>query len=78
MTKLEASYVRPPRIKPKDVDGDWEPVDSSKLEPIDYLIPVDEFAEVELDGNVALTREELREICDGNTKEEIIAALMAR
>lgn len=77
MNRLKTSYARPPRVKPRDVEGQWKEVDAWKLAPTDYLIAVDEFAEVELDGNVALTREELRQICDGKTKEEIIAALLA-
>jgi len=41
-----------------------------------YLIPVDEFAEVELSGLTVLTREEFRELCDKESdKEGIIAAL---
>ena len=41
-----------------------------------YLIPVDEFAEVELRGNRVLTRSELRGVCDARkSKEAIVSAL---
>jgi hypothetical protein len=75
MTKLEASYARPPHIKPVNGAVDWAPVERG-LEPSKYLIPVDEFAEVELKGLRSLTREELRAVCDREkTKEAIIRAL---
>ncbi len=75
LTKLEASFARPPSIKPAEVEGEWQTVESWKLRETNYLIPVDEFVEVEVHGNVALTRDELRELCDGKTKEGIVAAL---
>ena len=47
-----------------------------ELKPADYLIPVDEFAEVEIQGFHVLTREEYRAVCDRNqTKEAILEAL---
>jgi hypothetical protein len=46
------------------------------MEPAQYLIAVDEFAEVELPSLRLPTREELRKLCDQRqTKEEIVAAL---
>jgi hypothetical protein len=76
LTKLEAGYARPPQIKPTQGAGDWQVVEASRLEAAHYLIPVDEFAEVELPGLRVLTREELRAICDREkTKEAILQAL---
>jgi hypothetical protein len=47
-----------------------------RLAPAEYLIAVDEFAEVELSGLHVLDREELRAVCDHEkTKDAILAAL---
>jgi hypothetical protein len=78
LTRLEASFARPPRIKPKEGEGseDWKAVERTTLGTSYYLIAVDEFAEVELRGNRALTRKELRTVCDQQkTKEAIVSAL---
>lgn len=76
LTRLDASFVTPPRLKPREAEGDWQLVAQDTLRPTQYLIPVDEFAEVEIPGIVSLTREELRALCDkAKTKEQIIAAL---
>jgi hypothetical protein len=76
LTKLEASFARPPRARPKEGPGEWEVVEPPRLETASYLIPVDEFAEVELKGLRTLTRPELRAVCDAEkTKEAIVAAL---
>jgi hypothetical protein len=76
LTKLEASYARPPRLKPTNGSADWQEVEAHRLASADYLIPVDEFAEVELPGLKVLTREELRAVCDREkTKEAIVKAL---
>jgi hypothetical protein len=78
LTRLEASFARPPRIKPKEGEGseDWKAVEPYTLGTSYYLIAVDEFAEVELRGNRALTRKELRTVCDQQkTKVAIISTL---
>jgi hypothetical protein len=76
LAKLEASYAIAPRIKPADAEGEWRDIEAWKLETSRYLIPVDEFAEVELRGVRVLTREELRGICDREkTKVAIVNAL---
>jgi hypothetical protein len=76
LTKLEASFARPPRARPVEGPGDWQVVEPSKLATAFYLIPVDEFAEVELRGVRSLTRPELRAVCDARkTKEAIVEAL---
>ena len=79
MTKLNASFATPPRIKLPQDDAEWQDVERGKLIPADHLIPVDEFAEVELRGAVSLSREELRHICDqAKTKEAIIEAIRGK
>jgi hypothetical protein len=76
MTRLEASFARPPRIRPAEGSEDWKAVAPYTLGTSYYLIAVDEFAEVELRGNRALTRKELRAACDQHkTKEAIVSAL---
>ncbi len=76
LARLEASYARAPRIKPAKGKGEWEEVPAHRLSKSQYLIPVDEFAEVELPGLKVLTRRELREVCDREkTKEAILQAL---
>ncbi|HEV3024673.1 MAG TPA: hypothetical protein VGX76_19490 [Pirellulales bacterium] len=76
LAKLEATYAVAPRIKPAEGEGDWRDVEAWKLDSSHYLVPVDEFAEVELRGVRTLSREELRAICDREkTKEAIVKAL---
>jgi hypothetical protein len=76
LAKLDVRYARPPHLKPANGSLDWQPAEEHKLKPAEYLIPVDEFAEIELHGLRTLTREELRAVCDREkTKEAILAAL---
>jgi len=76
LAKLDARYLRPPQLKPAQGPGDWQVVEDWRLDKSDYLIPVDEYAEVELRGLKVLTREELRAVCDREkTKEAILEAL---
>jgi hypothetical protein len=75
LAKLKAGYARPPQIRPVK-EGDWRVVESHRLGEANYLIPVEEFAEVEIQGFKALSREEFRAVCDREkTKEAITAAL---
>jgi len=79
LAHLDASYAQPPRMRPKDGAGPWTEVESNQLGNSRYVIPVDEFAEIELAGSSALTREELREACDRHkTKEEIVRGLCGK
>jgi hypothetical protein len=76
LAKLEASYARPPHVKPAKGPGEWKEMEAHRLGTGHYVIAVDEFAEVELAGLRTLTREELRVICDREkTKEAIVKAL---
>lgn len=71
---LTAEYGVPPRIKPAEGEADWQVADP--VEASNYLLAVDEFAEVELKGIRVLTREELRTVADKHqTKEAIVRAL---
>jgi hypothetical protein len=76
LTKLEARFVRAPRLKPAEGEGDWKEVEGWKLHASLHVIPVDEFAEVEVPTLAPPNREELRKLCDQHkTKEKIIEAL---
>jgi len=78
LTKLEAQFVRAPRLKPAEGEGEWKEVEGWKLHPADHVIAVDEFAEVEVPTLSPPNREELRKLCDEHkTKEKIVAALAA-
>lgn len=76
LAPLDARYVRGPRVRPVDGSGDWKAVEPYKFDPIRYVIPVDEFAEVEVKGGRVYNRAEFRVICDRmKTKEEIVEVL---
>ncbi|HEV3344497.1 MAG TPA: hypothetical protein VG125_29240 [Pirellulales bacterium] len=77
LTRLAAEYARPPSIKPAEGEGDWS--EPEMMMASYYLIPVDEFAEVELPGLRALSREEFRLVCDrAKTKQAILKELESR
>lgn len=78
--RLEASYARRPSWRPLPEAGEpaaeWEEVPAYRTTGLDCVILGDEFAEVELAGDAALTRQELRDVCDNHdSKEEIVSAL---
>jgi hypothetical protein len=76
LTPLEARYATPPSLRPLEAGGEWKAVESYKLNTVRLLIPVDEFAEVEISGHRVLNRAELRAICDeAKTKEKILEAI---
>lgn len=76
LTKLTVEFVRPPRTRPNNDSGEWQPVEGNRCRKVEYLIPVDEFAEVTLKGRRVLTREELRSVCNQyKTKAAIVEAL---
>jgi glucose/arabinose dehydrogenase len=78
LTKLEARFVRAPRLKPAEGEGDWKEVEGWKLHAARHVIPVDEFAEVEVRTLAPPNREELRRLCDEHkTREKIVEALSA-
>jgi hypothetical protein len=76
LAKLNVSYARPPHLKPANGALDWKLAEQHQLQAEEYVIPVDEFAEIELQGLRTLTRDELRAVCDREkTKEKIVEAL---
>ncbi len=78
MAKLDATWAKPPMIRPAEEGGEWSPAEGEMLQGAYVLVPVDEFAEVEIRGSRVLNREELRAICDKHkTKEAILKALRA-
>ena len=78
LARLDASYLEPflPTIRPKS-GGDWKMVDSWKVHPSHYLIPVDEFVSTNRAGLGALNRNEFRKLCDqaGGDKEKLVELL---
>jgi hypothetical protein len=77
LTRLTADYARPPSIKPAEGEGDWS--EPPGVQGSFYLIPVDEFAEVELKGLRVLSREEFRLVCDkAKTRQAILKQLESR
>ena len=79
LAKLDVSYARPPKIKPAEGPGEWQDVEPDQLESVQYVIAVDEFAEVEIPGLQPLTRQEFRDVCFARkTKPEILEALSRR
>jgi hypothetical protein len=76
LARLEASFLRPPSIRPADGSAEWKELEPWKMRANRFLIPVDEFAEVELKGSRVISREELRAVCDRfKTKAQILAEL---
>jgi hypothetical protein len=79
LAKLDVSYARPPKVKPAGGAGEWEELKPHQLGAAEYLIAVDEFAEVEIPAVEPLTRREFRDACNAHrTKPEILRALSRR
>jgi hypothetical protein len=78
LARLDADYARAPSVRPRGQSGPWKEVETYQLGQSRYVIPVDEFAEIDLPGLRTLTRRELRAACGHyQTKQEIITALTA-
>jgi hypothetical protein len=78
LAPLAARYAAPPKIRVAGSSNPWQDVKPETPRPANYVIPVDEFAEFDLDGSRVLNRDELRALCDKyKTKEEILKALSA-
>ncbi len=76
LAKLDASFARPPKVRPEGTGDPWKDVEPYQLSESHYVLPVDEFVEFEIPGSNALTREELRVICDRYaTREDILECL---
>ncbi len=73
--KLDAGYARGPQVQPEKDNTPWKRAEPRTLEHESYLIAVDEFAEIELQGLRALSREEFRNILNEHkTKESALKA----
>lgn len=80
LAKLDAAFASgfSPSIRVPESGADWQEVEPQIVEPITYLIPVDEFMAVEIPSVGCPTREEFRRICDkGVTSDGIAELLMA-
>ncbi len=76
LARLNTSFARGPRVKLAEGEGEWTELQSHRPQWKTHLIPVDEFAEVEVRGAKAFTRDELRALCDKHkTKAAIVKAL---
>jgi hypothetical protein len=79
LAKLDVAYAKPPRIKPLNDASEWHEVNADQLESVEYIIAVEEFAEVEIPGLQPLTRGEFREVCNTRkTRPEIVRALSGK
>jgi hypothetical protein len=75
LVKLDAEYARAPKMR-QNAQSQWQDVEDHRLGEANYVIAVDEFAEFSLPGRQALTRQELRDLCDRHkTKSAIVQAL---
>ncbi|MBS0264776.1 MAG: hypothetical protein JSS02_22770 [Planctomycetes bacterium] len=78
LTKLEARFVRAPRLQPANGTEPWQEVEDWKLNTAFHVIPVDEFVEVNVPSLAPPNREELRKLCNEHkTREQIVEALAA-
>jgi hypothetical protein len=79
LAKLDVAYAKPPMIKPKEEKAEWEEVKPHQVRSVEYVIAVDDFAEVEIPGVGPLSRKKFRDICDSQkTKPEIVEAISRR
>lgn len=75
LAQLKVSWVTPPKIR-RQGESEWQDVERRTARGRNYLITVDEFAELELNGIRLLTRAEFRMACDKHkTREAICASL---
>jgi hypothetical protein len=78
MDRVHVSFAKAPRVKLAEGQGEWESCKPDNLESQTYLVPVDEFVEVEIRGLRAPSRDELRALCDQHrTKADIVRALQS-
>ena len=79
LAKLDVAYAKPPMIKPKEEKAEWVEVKPHQVRSVEYVIAVDDFAEVEIPGVGPLSRKEFRDVCDSQkTKPEIVEAISRR
>lgn len=79
LAKLNARYATSPKIRVAGSQEEWQEPEGISRTTVVYLIPVDEFVELEISGMQGLTRDELRAaIPPGKTREEVLTALKAK
>ncbi len=79
LVKLRVRYGHAPSVRREGGDdASWREVDASALGDAWYLLPVDEFAEIRLPADRALTREEFRAVCDRERTRTAIEDALAR
>lgn len=79
LAKLNARYATSPKIRVAGSQEEWQKPEDMQLNAVVYLIPVDEFVELELRGMSSLTRDELRAALPlGKTREEVLSALKGK
>lgn len=79
LAKLNARYATSPKIRVAGSQEEWQEPEGINRTTVVYLIPVDEFVELEISGMQGLTRDELRAaIPPGKTREEVLTALKAK
>lgn len=75
LARLTARYEVTPRIR-QPAETNWTEMENGSAKSVNYLIAVDQFAEVTRTGSSTLTRDELRTICDQHSKlSDVIDAL---
>jgi hypothetical protein len=79
LARLSVSYAKPPKIRAASDGADWREATPYELEPAEYVIAVDEFAEVTIAGLQPLTRTEFRRVCAAHkSRTDILDALTRR
>jgi hypothetical protein len=79
LARLDTSYAVGPRLRMPNARDGWQQVERFNLGTANYLLAVDEAAEVELQGLKVLTRDELKAVCQREkTREAILKALKDR
>jgi len=71
LARLNVYWQTPPKIRPQG-ESEWQNVEPSSTKGCQYVIAVDEFAELELNGFRSLNRSEFRAICDEHKTREAI------
>lgn len=79
LAKLNARYATSPKIRAAGSSDAWQEPEGIRLGNVVYLIPVDEFVELEISGMRSLSREELRAaLPTGETREEVLQSLQSQ
>jgi hypothetical protein len=69
--KLLVEYARRPQARANE-ESSWRPLDDAELGVSRYVLPVLEYASVDLRGRFGIDPAEFREICDKNPDRQAI------